>query len=119
MEEGLTASFEKIVLDVEMLQMMAVTMAPAGVDQREIDEVSRPPSPSSHLGHFFGLSAYPGSGETVFYEPPAGTGRTTEAEAAGSVTAGSGAMWLSRDAPRALRAASLDPRSPPASMPRS
>ena len=30
MEGGLTASFEKIVLDVEMLQMMALTIAPVG-----------------------------------------------------------------------------------------
>ena len=36
MEGGLTASFEKIVLDVEMLQMIALTIAPAAVDEAEV-----------------------------------------------------------------------------------
>ena len=34
MEGGLTASFEKLVIDVEMLQMMAMTLAPSDVTRR-------------------------------------------------------------------------------------
>ena len=41
MEGGLTASFEKIVLDVEMLQMIAATIAPAAITEAEIARGAR------------------------------------------------------------------------------
>lgn len=66
-EGGLTASFEKLILDVEMLQMMAEFMRPIVVDDAELglDAVRRVPTG----GHFFGdphtLERY----DHAFYEP--------------------------------------------------
>lgn len=66
-EGGLTASFEKLVLDVEMLQMMMEFLNPIVVDEAELgfDAIERVPSG----GHFFGephtLERY----EHAFYQP--------------------------------------------------
>ncbi|MFO0001876.1 MAG: trimethylamine methyltransferase family protein, partial [bacterium] len=51
-EGGLTASFEKLVIDVEMLQGMIAFLDPVVVDQAELglDALSRVPPG----GHFFG-----------------------------------------------------------------
>jgi trimethylamine---corrinoid protein Co-methyltransferase len=88
MEGGLTASFEKLVLDVEMLQMMAVTIAPAGVDQREIDEGVDAIADVPTGGHFFGSPHTLARYETAFYEPLVSNWQNYESwEAAGSVTA--------------------------------
>jgi len=69
MEGGLTASFEKIVLDVEMLQMIALTIAPAtfgAADAREgLDAIAAVPTG----GHFFGSPHTIERYETAFYEP--------------------------------------------------
>ena len=46
MEGGLTASFEKLVLDVEMLQMMAVTIAPAVESTSARSTTASPRSPT-------------------------------------------------------------------------
>ena len=67
MEGGLTASFEKIVLDVEMLQMMAETIQPFAVAPEDIalDAIaSVPPG-----GHFFGAAHTLERYETAFYRP--------------------------------------------------
>ena len=69
MEGGLTASFEKIVLDVEMLQMMAVTIAPADVTTAEIDEGVAAIADVATGGHFFGSPHTLARYETAFYEP--------------------------------------------------
>jgi trimethylamine--corrinoid protein Co-methyltransferase len=66
-EGGLTASFEKLVLDVEMLQMMAEFLRPIVVNEAELglEAIRRIPTG----GHFFGdphtLERY----EHAFYEP--------------------------------------------------
>jgi trimethylamine---corrinoid protein Co-methyltransferase len=66
-EGGLTASFEKLVLDVEMLQLMTEFLKPIVVDEDELgfDAIRRVPSG----GHFFGephtLERY----EHAFYQP--------------------------------------------------
>ena len=69
MEGGLTASFEKIVLDVEMLQMIALTIAPAAVDEAEVraglDAIAGVPTG----GHFFGSPHTLERYESAFYEP--------------------------------------------------
>src|SRR4029453_3617751 len=55
MEGGLTASFEKIVLDVEMLQMLTVTIGPADtVDEHEIRDGVAAIADVPTGGHFFG-----------------------------------------------------------------
>lgn len=67
LEGGLVASFEKIVLDCEMLQHMAVMMEPLKIDRIEIgmeamDEVG----PG---GHFFGSSHTMERYKNAFYQP--------------------------------------------------
>ena len=66
-EGGLTASYEKLVLDVEMLQMLVEFLQPIVVDEPELglDAIARVPPG----GHFFGdphtLARY----ENAFYRP--------------------------------------------------
>lgn len=67
MEGGLTASFEKIVLDAEMLQMMAEVMVPILVDDDTLGvEAIRDVGPG---GHFFGTAHTLERYETAFYHP--------------------------------------------------
>jgi trimethylamine---corrinoid protein Co-methyltransferase len=67
LEGGLTASKEKFILDVEVLQMLAETFAPLVVDDEEIGLDAIAATPPG--GHFFGgehtLQRY----RTAFYEP--------------------------------------------------
>src|SRR5262245_40119658 len=67
LEGGLTASKEKFVLDVEVLQMLAETFQPLAVDEDEIALNAIADTPPG--GHFFGgehtLQRY----RTAFYEP--------------------------------------------------
>ena len=67
LEGGLVASFEKIVMDCEMLQHMAIMLQPLKIDRIEIgieamDEVG----PG---GHFFGSSHTIERYQTAFYQP--------------------------------------------------
>lgn len=89
MEGGLTASFEKVVLDVEMLQMMAVAIAPAeAVDAREIEEGLAAIAEVPTGGHFFGSPHTLARYESAFYEPLVSNWQSYESwEAAGSSTA--------------------------------
>jgi trimethylamine--corrinoid protein Co-methyltransferase len=66
-EGGLTASYEKLVMDVEMLQMMAEFLKPIVVDDAELglDAIARVPSG----GHFFGDAHTLARYETAFYRP--------------------------------------------------
>ncbi|HVJ34925.1 MAG TPA: trimethylamine methyltransferase family protein [Terriglobia bacterium] len=67
MEGGLTASFEKIVLDVEMLQMMAQVIQPIDVSPDEIalDAIAAVETG----GHFFGAPHTLARYRTAFYQP--------------------------------------------------
>jgi trimethylamine--corrinoid protein Co-methyltransferase len=69
MEGGLTASFEKIVLDVEMLQMMAETIKPVDVGPDEIAEGLEAIANVPTGGHFFGAPHTMARYETAFYKP--------------------------------------------------
>ncbi|HET6619013.1 MAG TPA: trimethylamine methyltransferase family protein [Dongiaceae bacterium] len=69
MEGGLTASFEKVILDVEMLQMMAVTIAPVDVNAKEIAEGLDAIANVATGGHFFGAEHTLARYETAFYQP--------------------------------------------------
>lgn len=67
LEGGLTASFEKLILDAELLQQMAEVLTPIAVDEGSlaistIAEVG----PG---GHFFGTSHTLARFETAFYQP--------------------------------------------------
>lgn len=69
MEGGLTASFEKIVLDAEMLQMMAETIKPVDVDPKEIEDGLAAIAAVPTGGHFFGAEHTLARYETAFYRP--------------------------------------------------
>ncbi|MGH2513528.1 MAG: trimethylamine methyltransferase family protein, partial [Candidatus Limnocylindrales bacterium] len=67
LEGGLTASFEKLVIDAEILQMMAEVLVPFAVDQAEIGfEAIRDVGPG---GHFFGTAHTLERYRTAFYQP--------------------------------------------------
>lgn len=66
-EGGLTASFEKLVLDVEMLQMMIEFLKPIVVDEAELGfEAQQQVAPG---GHFFGAPHTMERYERAFYQP--------------------------------------------------
>jgi trimethylamine--corrinoid protein Co-methyltransferase len=110
MEGGLTASFEKIVLDVEMLQMMALTIAPAGVDGREIDDGLEAIADVGTGGHFFGSPHTLARYETAFHEPLVSNWQNYEAwEEAGSLTADERATRVWQEALERYEQPALDP----------
>jgi trimethylamine--corrinoid protein Co-methyltransferase len=67
LEGGLTASFEKLVLDAEMLQMMREFLTPIRIDEESIGlDAIREVGPG---GHFFGVGHTLERFEHAFYEP--------------------------------------------------
>ena len=67
LEGGLVASFEKIVMDCEMLQHMSYMLRPIKVDDTEIGlEAIEEVGPG---GHFFGCDHTMARYKTAFYEP--------------------------------------------------
>ncbi len=67
LEGGLCASFEKVVIDAEMLQMMAAFLEPVKVDDDEMAlSAMREVGPG---GHFFGCAHTLERYETAFYAP--------------------------------------------------
>lgn len=67
MHGGLTASFEKLILDAEMLQMMAAYFDPIAVDDAHLAfEAMREVGAG---GHFFGAAHTMDRYETAFYQP--------------------------------------------------
>ena len=106
MEGGLTASFEKIVLDVEMLQMMALTIAPVTVDEAEVREGLDAIAGVPTGGHFFGSPHTLERYESAFYEPLVSNWQNYESwEEAGSLPAEERATAGLAGGARALRAA--------------
>src|SRR5262249_60871626 len=69
MEGGLTASFEKVILDVEMLQMMAMTIAPVPINAQEIAEGLEAIASVPTGGHFFCSQHTLARHGTAFYHP--------------------------------------------------
>ena len=67
LEGGLTASFEKLVVDAEMLQMMAASLEPIAVDEAELalEAIAGVPPGGHHFGTRHTLERY----ERAFYEP--------------------------------------------------
>lgn len=67
MEGGLTASFEKFILDVDMLQMVAEFLAPIDVSEEALAmDAIRDVGPG---GHYFGTAHTLSRYETAFYSP--------------------------------------------------
>ena len=67
LEGGLTASFEKLIIDAEMLQMMSEMLAPIVVSEDELalDAIAEVPPGGHHFGTAHTLERY----ETAFYAP--------------------------------------------------
>src|SRR3546814_3281283 len=86
LEGGLCASFEKFVLDVEMLQMMSEVLTPLEVSEESIGlDAIREVGPG---GPFFGAAHTLARYETAFYRPPLSDWRNFETRhEAGSETA--------------------------------
>ena len=67
MEGGLCASFEKVIIDAEMLQMMAEFLKPLSLEDDDLGfEAMREVGPG---GHFFGAAHTMERYETAFYAP--------------------------------------------------
>ena len=67
MHGGLTASFEKLIIDAEMLQMMAATIEPFAVNQETLAfNAIQDVGPA---GHFFGTEHTMSRYENAFYSP--------------------------------------------------
>jgi trimethylamine--corrinoid protein Co-methyltransferase len=77
LEGGLTASYEKLILDAELLQQMAEVLAPVQVDADSLAvEAIAAVGPG---GHFFGSAHTLERFETAFYQPMLSDWRTYEA----------------------------------------
>ena len=67
LEGGLCASFEKFIIDVDMLQMLRETLTPLAVDESTLalDSIRE----AGHGGHFFGTAHTRANYRTAFYAP--------------------------------------------------
>ena len=84
LEGGLTASFEKLIVDAEMLQMMAETLKPIAVNEDELAlaTIAEVPPGGHHFGTAHTLARY----ETAFYAPMVSNRQNFEAwQEAGSI----------------------------------
>jgi len=108
LEGGLCASFEKMILDVEMLQMMAETLAPLDVSQSALGlDAVREVGPG---GHFFGAAHTLDRYETAFYGPILSDWRNFETwQEAGALTATQRANRLFKEILADYAAPSLAP----------
>ncbi|HXP77545.1 MAG TPA: trimethylamine methyltransferase family protein [Stellaceae bacterium] len=110
MEGGLTASFEKIVIDVEMLQMMAETIKPMDVDAEEIATGLEAIADVPTGGHFFGSPHTLARYETAFYTPLVSNWQNYENwELAGGLTATQRATQIWQKALEIYEQPPLDP----------
>jgi trimethylamine---corrinoid protein Co-methyltransferase len=94
LEGGLTASFEKLIIDAEMLQMMAETLKPVVVndDELALETIAEVPPGGHHFGTAHTLARY----ETAFYVPLVSNRQNFEAwQEAGSTDAAgrANALW--------------------------
>lgn len=94
LEGGLTASFEKLIIDAEMLQMMAETLRPILVNDDELALAAIAEVPPG--GHHFGTAHTMERYETAFYSPIVSNRQNFESwQESGSVDAASRAneIW--------------------------
>jgi trimethylamine--corrinoid protein Co-methyltransferase len=94
LEGGLTASFEKLILDAEMLQMMRSFLDPLAVDaESQALDTIRDVGPG---GHFFGTQHTLARFEHAFYEPMLSDWRNFENWSEGGARTGTeraNAIW--------------------------
>ena len=94
LEGGLTASFEKLILDAEMLQMIAEVLVPFAVDEREIGLAAM--AEVGPGGHHFATSHTLERYETAFYRPMLSDWRnfeTWQEDGARTATERANAIW--------------------------
>ena len=94
LEGGLTASFEKLIIDAEILQMMAEVLQPLVVDEASLglDAIAE----VGPGGHFFGSAHTLERYETAFYRPLVSDWRnfeTWQADGARTATERANAIW--------------------------
>ena len=108
LEGGLCASFEKFILDVEMLQQMSDYLQPIKVHADELAfEAMQDVGPG---GHFFGTAHTQARYKDAFYDPILSDWRNFETwEEAGSVNATDRAHKLYRQALEEYQQPNLDP----------
>ncbi|MBC6439782.1 MAG: trimethylamine methyltransferase family protein [Rhodospirillales bacterium] len=108
LEGGLVASFEKMVIDADTIQMIAEVMEPVVVTDDEIGiEAMRDVGPG---GHFFGTQHTLERYETAFYEPMVSDWRNFESwEEAGSPDAATRANGIYKALIAAYEPPALDP----------
>ena len=108
MEGGLTASFEKFVLDAELLQMMAETLTPVEINDATLGlDAIREVDPG---GHFFGSPHTMERYETAFYQPILSDWRNYEQwEEAGAPNATERATEIWKQLLRDYEQPALDP----------
>jgi len=108
LEGGLTASFEKMILDAEILQMMSETLKPIEVNEDTLGlEAVRDVGPG---GHFFGTAHTLARYETAFYRPIVSDWRNFETwEEAGSESATQRAHRLYKEILKIYEEPTLDP----------
>jgi len=93
LEGGLSASFEKLIVDAEMLQMMAETLKPITVDDDELalQTIAEVPPGGHHFGTAHTLARY----EKAFYAPILSNRQNFEAwQEAGSIDTASRANTI-------------------------
>jgi len=108
LEGGLTASYEKVILDVEMLQNMMEFLRPIAFDEDELgfDAIREVPTG----GHFFGIPHTMARYETAFYQPMLSDWRNYETwAAAGAKEAAERATELWQQALAEYEEPALDP----------
>ncbi len=108
MEGGLQASFEKMVLDADLLQMVIEFLKPLKVDDGELAlDAIREVGPG---GHFFGAAHTLARYENAFYQPMISDWRNFESwQEAGSPDAGTRAHELYKQLLADYEAPALDP----------
>jgi trimethylamine--corrinoid protein Co-methyltransferase len=108
LEGGLTASFEKFILDIEMLQMMAEVFRPLEVTPETLGlEAIREVGPG---GHFFGAAHTLERYDTAFYAPLVSDWRNYETwEETGAQDAAQRAHRIYKETLAAFEAPPMDP----------
>ena len=108
MEGGLQASFEKMVLDADLLGMVAAFLRPVGVDPEELAlDAIREVGPG---GHFFGCAHTQARYRSAFFAPMLSDWRNHEAwREAGAPTAYDAAHRIYREKLAAFVAPPIDP----------
>jgi len=112
LEGGLTASFEKLIIDAEILQMMSEVLQPIPVDEASLGFAAM--TDVGPGGHFFGTAHTLERYETAFYRPLVSDWRnfeTWESDGARTATERASTIWkrlLAEAAPSTLDPAVTD-----------